>query len=224
MYCRISPPRGHQVQSSVLPRLLAVSVVVMFSACVMSQSRKDPDAAATPGAKATTSADGTSAPAKTAAKGSKGDKSPKAKAVAETPSKKTTTTTAKVESPKGTKAKNGPDTAKLAQEVNATLATAGSEPLSKNAPAKDQAAKAKAAPAPAVKMPVEQKFYVSVDRLNVRLAPHEKAPVVKRLARGVLLNVVVQGEWARIADGKWVSVKLLTKAPLTAKKKLTASK
>jgi uncharacterized protein YgiM (DUF1202 family) len=66
-------------------------------------------------------------------------------------------------------------------------------------------------------------MYVTTETLNVRSSPSPVAPVVAKLTRGSMFNVTVQGNWAKIGDGQYVSVKYLsTSKAISPKRKLAA--
>lgn len=53
--------------------------------------------------------------------------------------------------------------------------------------------------------------YVTVENLNVRSRAHQNAPIVGRLARGSMITVSVDGDWAKIGDTQFVAVRHLSK-------------
>jgi hypothetical protein len=61
--------------------------------------------------------------------------------------------------------------------------------------------------------------YVTSFALNVRSAPSKDAPVLKHVKWGDKVNVVINGEWAKLAPGEYISSKHLSATAPGAKAK-----
>ena len=103
--------------------------------------------------------------------------------------------------------------------------SAGETPAAEPAP-EPAAAPAAAAPAPAPATPAEPAGfdgpkvtkYVTSFALNVRGGPSKEFPVKRHVKRGDQVEVVVNGEWAKLGPGEYVSMNRLADAPSGAKK------
>jgi hypothetical protein len=122
----------------------------------------------------------------------------------------------------------------------ATTETASKAPVHKAQAAKAPVAKAPVAttnvttlkpkvatqakkPAPAA-TPKKTAMFVTTETLNVRSSPSPVAPVVGKLTRGSMFNVTVQGSWAKIGDGQYVSVKYLSTSKASPPRRKLAAK
>jgi hypothetical protein len=60
--------------------------------------------------------------------------------------------------------------------------------------------------------------YVTAYALNVRSEPSKTAKVVRHVKHGDKVEVVINGEWAQIGPGEFISVNRLSETPPAAKK------
>lgn len=62
--------------------------------------------------------------------------------------------------------------------------------------------------------------YVTSFALNVRTGPGKEFPIKRHVKRGDKIDVVINGEWAKLGTGEYVSVnRLADQAPANKKKK-----
>lgn len=109
---------------------------------------------------------------------------------------------------------------------------AANEAVNEAAPSADDEAAAAIpdAPAPAAAEPPgftgkPMSRYITSFALNVRSGPTKEAPVVRHVKWGDRVDVVINGEWAKLAPGEFISSKhLSTTAPGASKKAVKAKK
>jgi hypothetical protein len=66
--------------------------------------------------------------------------------------------------------------------------------------------------------------WVKTFAVNVRTGPSKESPVVRHMARGHKLSVSIDGEWAKVGEGEFVSINALTDKDPLAKKAVKKKK